>query len=216
MSSRKCFFFFGSLVLSLAKPASAQEATLYEEAALSQRLPTAEERLRQENECQIEYDYQSSNALVALSAAYQGRVVNLHPQRGLLIYWIAYEGPEKGTFAISSSGELPLGGIAGFDICEFMTLMTTRPVQNRGDVLRYATLRLRSNLDLSVDYPTANAVIDEKGLLAVTPASKYVEIYADEPNELLDWIEENKQQIDWLRIPFPIIGLSDRVLLPMK
>lgn len=178
------------------------------------RAPTPAEHIRKTKECQINAVPDEKGDLIAIKAGLEGRVVQLPPMRGLLLTWVAYEGPEKGTFAVAPPVKLPLGGIANFDFCEVMTLVETRAVAKRGDALTYLTLRLRTGLDLEIDYPTAHSVIMEKRLTFSSPPSRYVEFKTDEPDKLIAWLEANRQEIPWLHVPYPIVALSDRVFIP--
>lgn len=164
--------------------------------------------------CRINAVPDDQRDLITIDTGIEGRVVYLPPMQGLLMNWVAYEGPEKGTFAIVPPVELPFGGIANFDFCGIMTLIETRAVKRRGDALRYLTLRLRSALDLEVDYPSAYSVIQEKRLLLTSPSSRYVEVLTDEPEDFVAWLTANKPKMPWLSLPYPIIALSDRVFIP--
>ncbi|MEM7441621.1 MAG: hypothetical protein AAF393_18735 [Pseudomonadota bacterium] len=205
-----------AMLIGFAADASSQNLTASEVAALSERGPTLAEKNRKTQECQIKTVPDQKRGPISMDVGFEGRVVYLPPMRGLLISWIAYEGPEKGTFALVPPVELPLGGIAGFDFCGVMTLIETRAVEKRGDALRYQTLRLRSALDLEVDYPTAYSVITEKRLLLTSPSSRYVEVLTDEPEDFTAWLDANKQKTPWLLVPYPIIAFSDRVFVPTR
>lgn len=205
-----------AILLGFGGAASSQDITTSEAAALSERPPTLAEQNRQKEECQINAVPDKKRDLINFAADFRGRVVYLPPMRGVLISWIAYEGPDKGTFALVPPIELPLGGIAGFDFCEVMTLIETRPVEKRGDGLRYITLRLRHSLDIEANYPTAHSTIKQKRLLFTTPSSRYVEVLTKEPDDFIAWLNANKQETPWLHAPFPIIGFSDRVFVPTQ
>lgn len=135
---------------------------------------------------------------------------------GLVLSWVAYEGPETGTFALVPPATLPLGGIASFDACDVMTLIETRSVKKRGDALRYMTLRLRTGWGLEAAYPSAHAMIMEKRLIFSAPPSRYVEVLTDDPESFVQWLEANRQQTLWLHSLSPMIAFSDRVFMPTQ
>ncbi|MBO9397571.1 hypothetical protein J7400_12860 [Shimia sp. R9_2] len=204
------------MLIGLGGAASSQNMTASEAAALSERPPTPAEQTRKTEECQINTAPDEKHDPIPIKAGYEGHVVQLPPMRGILLSWIAYEGPEKGTFALVPPVALPFGGIASFDFCDVVTLIETRAVEKRGDALRYLTLRLRTGLDLEAAYPTAHSMIMEKRLIFSAPPSRYVEVPTDEPNKFVEWLEANKQELPWLHIPYPIIALSDRVFIPTQ
>jgi hypothetical protein len=124
-------FLFQALALvtltGLGGAASAQNMTSSEAAAQSLRPATEAERNRKADECQFRTVPDETRDLVNIDTGIEGRVVYLPPMRCLLLTWIAYQGPEKGTFAIIPPVELPFGGIANFDFCGVMKLIEGDP-----------------------------------------------------------------------------------------
>jgi len=194
----------------------AQSLTPSEQAAKTQRQMTGEERATWSKECKFQPVRDTRVDALSLNDMWSGPVVFLPPIRMLLFLSVRVDDPDQRTRKIVNWPDLPNGGLARFDFCSVMGVEELVPFTQHNQPVSYAGLRLRLNVDLETDYPSALPQMKKHGQILSTPPGRYIAITSDDPEAVLDWIRENYQTIPFREDRFPAITIDDAVYFPIS
>ena len=190
-----------------------QTLSVSEQAAASERKPTASEQKLRQAGCSWS-EARGKNRVSPVSGVV-GRTVTLNQISIVKAMQVKRIAKGENGFAVERFAPLPNGGIAGKDFCGFGFAFTFENPDRMGAVIQFGGVVLRDGLDLAADYPNTAQTIRSGGYETTTDGGLFAVFDFSKP-KTKEWFSSQAGSWSGRRKGSYAFVLSERLYYPVN